>query len=55
MFNSLESFSVFFFTVLTLIVFAIIFEDKLVALEERRERNHRNKRYNKSRCNGRSK
>ena len=36
MFASLESFSVFFFTCLTLIILAIVFEDKLVALEERR-------------------
>lgn len=36
MFASLGSFSIFFFTVLALIAAAIFFEDKLIALEERR-------------------
>lgn len=36
MFASLESFSIFFFTVVALIVTAIFFEDKLIDLEERR-------------------
>ncbi len=35
MFASLESFSIFFFVSLALIVLAIIFEEKLIALEKR--------------------
>ena len=35
MFASLESFSVFFFTCLALVVLGIAFEDKLIAIEER--------------------
>lgn len=35
MFANLESFSIFFFACLALIVFAIAFEDKLVALEKK--------------------
>ena len=38
MFANLESFSIFFFTCLSLIVLAIIFEDKLIALETKREK-----------------
>lgn len=38
MFANLESFSIFFFTCLSLIVLAIVFEDKLIALEEKREK-----------------
>lgn len=38
MFANLESFSIFFFTCLSLIVLAILFEDKLVALEAKREK-----------------
>lgn len=36
MFASLESFSLFFFISLALIVLGIVFEDKLIALEEKR-------------------
>lgn len=35
MFASLESFSIFFFASLTVIILAIIFEEKLIALEKR--------------------
>lgn len=35
MFASLESFSIFFFVSLALIVLAIIFEEKLIAVEKR--------------------
>lgn len=35
MFATLESFSVFFFTSLALIILGIIFEDKFIALEKR--------------------
>lgn len=35
MFANLESFSIFFFACLALIVFAIAFEDKLIALEKK--------------------
>lgn len=35
MFASLESFSVFFFSGLAVIILAIAFEDKLVALEKK--------------------
>lgn len=35
MFASLESFSIFFFVSLALIVLAIVFEEKLIALEKR--------------------
>lgn len=38
MFANLESFSIFFFTCLSLIALAILFEDKLVALETKREK-----------------
>ena len=38
MFANLESFSIFFFTCLSLIVLAIVFEDKLIALEIKREK-----------------
>lgn len=36
MFASLESFSLFFFIGVALISLAILFEDKLIALEEKR-------------------
>ena len=36
MFANLESFSIFFFACLSLIVLAIFFEDKLIALEAKR-------------------
>ena len=35
MFATLESFSVFFFTCLTLIILGIIFEEKLIAIEKK--------------------
>ncbi|MBQ8502784.1 MAG: hypothetical protein IJ491_00710 [Clostridia bacterium] len=35
MFATLESFSIFFFTCLALIILGIIFEEKLIALEKR--------------------
>ena len=38
MFADLESFSIFFFTCLSFIVLAILFEDKLIALEAKREK-----------------
>lgn len=38
MFATLESFSIFFFACLSLIVLAIIFEDKLIYLEAKREK-----------------
>lgn len=38
MFANLESFSIFFFACLSLIVLAILFEDKLIALETKREK-----------------
>ncbi len=38
MFATLESFSIFFFTCLSLIVLAIVFEDKLISLEAKREK-----------------
>ena len=47
MFSSLESFSIFFFVCLGLIVSAIVFEDKLIALEEKRIAKRREKRNEK--------
>lgn len=41
MFANLESFSIFFFACLALIVLAIAFEDKLVALEKKSEAKRR--------------
>ncbi len=38
MFATLESFSIFFFTCLALLVLAIVFEEKLIALEAKREK-----------------
>ena len=38
MFANLESFSIFFFACLSLIVLAVLFEDKLIALETKREK-----------------
>ena len=38
MFATLESFSIFFFTCLALIVLGIVFEEKLVALEKKIDR-----------------
>ncbi len=35
MFTTLESFSIFFFSCLALVVLGIVFEEKLVALEKR--------------------
>lgn len=35
MFNSADSFAVFFFTCLALIILGIVFEDELIALEDR--------------------
>lgn len=48
MFNSIESFSVFFFTCLALIILGIVFEEKLIEIEDRlankrKERKHREK------------
>ncbi len=43
MFSSLESFSIFFFVCLGLIVLGIIFEDKLIEIEERVSKNGKSK------------
>lgn len=48
MFASLESFSVFFFVCLGLIILAMVFEDKLIEFEERRMKRGKNKQKTKS-------
>ncbi len=45
MFANLESFSIFFFTCLALIILAIAFEDKLTALEKKHNRKKAAKRH----------
>lgn len=45
MFANLESFSIFFFTCLALIVLAIAFEDKLIAIEKKHDRKKAAKRH----------
>ena len=51
MFSSLESFSVFFFSGLILLILGIIFDDKLIALERKIDRWYSNRRYYKNRYN----
>ena len=48
MFSSLESFSVFFFTCLILIILGIVFEEKLIEVERKFDRWCRNRKYQKA-------
>lgn len=56
MFANLESFSIFFFAAATLIILANLFEDKIVAYEEkriaRREAKRKHAKYNNTHKKG---
>ncbi len=47
MFATLESFSIFFFIGLALIILGVIFEEKLIAVENKIAKNIRRKKYAK--------
>lgn len=44
MFVNLESFSIFYFTCLVLVILGIVFEDQLIALEKKHEAKHTKKK-----------
>lgn len=44
MFASLESFNIFFFPCLALIILGIVYEEKLIALEEKCDRKRKGKK-----------
>lgn len=44
MFATLESFSMFYFTCLALVILGIVFEDQLIALEKKHKAKHAKKK-----------
>ena len=53
MFASLESFSIFFFSCLVMIILGVVFEEKLIEIEERVITNAKSKQKAKKRCRNR--